>query len=227
MANSPEVLPLQLLQPLDANQQRSEPSPVGGEHRLVVTPDPGVTPADADERGWRSSRLRIHRNGQVRWIWAVHLPGWQQLGWQLLPPPESADDLSLSATAAASGERVFSDPDAQPAAEPSDPDPLATTEPSEAPNFQAMTKAQIINHCLSHYGVSLDGDRTKADLVAAANALAAGEAPEAAEEPVGDANGDDGDAGDAGAADPAEPELPPTQTGTEPGADLDFPDDLL
>ncbi len=238
MANSPEVLPLQLLQPLDANQQRSEPSPVGGEHRPVVTPDPGVTPADGDERGWRSSRLRIHRNGQVRSIWAVHLPGWQRLGWLLVQPPAAAaagdersglvlpgsdaDLASEQESAAEAVDGLLTEATAEPwaPAEPPDPDPLATAATAGVPNFQAMTKAQIINHCLSHYGVSLDGDRTKADLVAAANALAAGEAPAAAEEPVGDN-------GDAGAADPAEPELPPSQTGTEPGDDLELPDDLL
>ena len=213
MANSPEVLPLQLLQPLDANPQRSEPTPLGGEQRLVVTPDPGVIPADGDERGWRSSRLRIHRNGQVRSIWAVHLSGWQHLGWQLL------------ATPAAPGDGASTAPEVRTAAEPSVPDLLPTTEPSEVPNFQAMTKAQIINHCLSHYGVSLDGDRTKAALVATANALAAGEAPAAAEETAtGSDDANDDAYGDAATA---EPELPPNQSGEEPGADLDLPDDLL
>lgn len=216
MANSPEVLPLQLLQPLDANQQRSEPTPLGGEQRLVVTPDPGVMPADGDERGWRSSRLRIHRNGQVRSIWAVHLPGWQQLGWQLL------------ATPAAPGDGASTAPEVRTAAGPSASEPLPTTEPAGVPNFQAMTKAQIINHCLSHYGVSLDGDRTKADLVATANALAAGEAPAAAEEPTGSDDANDDTNGDPnGAAATAEPELPPSQSGEEPGADLELPDDLL
>jgi len=260
MPDSPDVLPLQLLQPLDANQQGSEPTPLGGVHRPLVSPDPGVHhPAGAaaagggggDERGWRSSRLRIHRNGQVRSIWAVHLPGWQQLGWQLLPPAAVADSPELPAGSpravagepaadvpSAAGQQPDSDVLAAPAppeAEPSDPEALTATEltaPAEVPNFQAMTKAQIISHCLSSYGVSLDGDRTKADLVAAATALAAGET-EAVNEAAADADA---------VADPdpnADPEPLLTQTVDDPAAggdlslaladpiDLQLPDDLL
>jgi hypothetical protein len=212
MPNSPDVLPLNLLQPLDANQQGSEPTPLGGEQRPVLSPDPGVhhpaagPGADGDERGWRSSRLRIHRNGQIRSIWAVHLPGWQQLGWQLVAPPaaeaaagdersglvlpgsdadlageqESVAEAAAGLLSEVSVESLApaepwapAEPDAPTErSDPPDPDPLTTTAPAGVPNFQAMTKAQIIEHCLSRYGVSLDGDRTKADLVATANALA-------------------------------------------------------
>jgi len=41
-----------------------------------------------------------------------------------------------------------------------------------APDFQAMTKAQILEHCSSVYGVELDGSQTKAELVEQATALA-------------------------------------------------------
>jgi hypothetical protein len=41
-----------------------------------------------------------------------------------------------------------------------------------APDFQAMTKAQILEHCSSVYGVELDGSQTKAELVEQAKALA-------------------------------------------------------
>jgi hypothetical protein len=40
------------------------------------------------------------------------------------------------------------------------------------PDFQAMTKAQILEHCSSVYGVELDGSATKAELVEQATALA-------------------------------------------------------
>lgn len=213
MADSPDVLPLQLLQPLDANQQGSAPTPLGGVHRLLVSPDPGVTKAAAgggDERGWRSSRLRIHRNGQIRSIWAVHLPGWQQLGWQLLPPapladaPElpAGDPRALAADAAADA----------PADAAEQPEPIATAAPTGLPTFQAMTKAQIISHCLSRYGVSLDADRTKADLVAAATALAAGDGETEAE--------------DEAAADVDAVADPDTSPAADP-IDLQLPDDLL
>ena len=257
MPDSPDVLPLQLLQPLDANQQGSEPTPLGGVHRPLVSPDPGVTPpaGGGDERGWRSSRLRIHRNGQTRSIWAVHLPGWQQLGWQLLPPAAGAADPGGAAGAAVPGDErsglvlpglepdgPFSERSAGPESDLSDeaaPDPEALTAteltaPAEVPNFQAMTKAQIISHCLSNYGVSLDGDRTKSDLVAAATALAAGDGEtEAVNEAAADADA---------VADPdpnADPEPLLTQTVDDPAAggdlslaladpiDLQLPDDLL
>ncbi len=41
-----------------------------------------------------------------------------------------------------------------------------------APDFQAMTKAQILEHCSSVYGVELDCSQTKAELVEQATALA-------------------------------------------------------
>ena len=41
----------------------------------------------------------------------------------------------------------------------------------KASDFQAMTKAQIIEHCSSVYGVELDGSQTKAELVEQATSL--------------------------------------------------------
>lgn len=222
MPDSPDVLPLQLLQPLDANQQGSAPTPLGGVHRLLVSPDPGVTKAAAgggDERGWRSSRLRIHRNGQIRSIWAVHLPGWQQLGWQLLPPAPLADAPELPAGAPRA---VAADPAADaPADAAEQPDPNATAAPAEVPTFQAMTKAQIINHCLSRYGVSLDADRTKADLVAAATALAAGDGES---EAVNEAAADVDAVADPDSSASPDPLLTPS---VDDPIDLQLPDDLL
>jgi hypothetical protein len=44
---------------------------------------------------------------------------------------------------------------------------------SEPTDFQAMTKAQIVEFCSSVYGVELDGSQTKAELVEQAMALEA------------------------------------------------------
>jgi hypothetical protein len=44
---------------------------------------------------------------------------------------------------------------------------------SEPTDFQAMTKAQIVEFCSTVYGVELDGSQTKAELVEQAMALEA------------------------------------------------------
>jgi hypothetical protein len=41
----------------------------------------------------------------------------------------------------------------------------------EPPDFQAMTKAQIVEFCSTVYGVELDSSQTKAELVQQAMAL--------------------------------------------------------
>lgn len=144
--------------------------------------------------------VRITRHSSHRFIWPVHLAGWQSMGWQLQPEaaasePEQEQELQP-------GEPEASDPQAElptedtakgePEAEP-DPDPeapaddvapegahsglspegaLSAAEPTGT-DFQAMTKAQIIEHCQSLYGVELDGSQTKAELVEQATALEA------------------------------------------------------
>jgi len=135
--------------------------------------------------------VRIIAGAEHRFIWPVHLGGWQSLGWQLqeaaaeLPvaPPTGADlsdaptgAIDLIAPLAPAPEEV-----AQPllAVEPeavleqeAEPKPDAAPAPVAAPDFQAMTKAQILEHCSSVYGVELDGSQTKAELVEQATALA-------------------------------------------------------
>ena len=56
---------------------------------------------------------------------------------------------------------------------PQDPDPAAGEAllAEEAPDFQAMTKAEIVAFCSATYGVSLDGGMTKAELVQQATGL--------------------------------------------------------
>jgi hypothetical protein len=44
---------------------------------------------------------------------------------------------------------------------------------AEAPDFQAMTKAQIVEYCSAVHGVDLDGSQTKAELIEQATALEA------------------------------------------------------
>lgn len=182
------VLPLQLLQPLDASHPFSTPASSGGPHqRLIVSPDPGVG-AEVD---LRPTRLLISKEGQIRSIWPVHLAGWQQLGWQLLSTASGGDEPVPVDTGDNAPELVDGldlEPE-QPAAtdpaptpdEPTPPDdPLETTTDggeallaSQPTDFQAMTKAQIAEFCSTVYGVELDGSQTKAELVEQAMALEA------------------------------------------------------
>jgi hypothetical protein len=230
-AGSP-VLPLQLLQPLDATHPFSTPASSGGpEQRLIVTPDP----AAGAELDLRPTRLLISKDGQIRSIWPVHLAGWQQLGWQLHAAVETAGD-----------EEQELEEDGSPATEPpapQSPSPAVATAPApadaapaageavlagEVPNFQAMTKAEITAFCASTYGVSLDAAMTKAELVATATGLLQQTPPQGAE-PQGD--------------EPTEAMVPATPADQPPGDDLaaggddlgfqgdgadpEFPDDLL
>ncbi len=146
--------------------------------------------------------VRISAGAEHRFIWPVHLGGWQSLGWQLqeaaagthvAPPigatpeellpgvvptdlialePEEVAQPLLAVEPEAVPE-VHWEPEAEPAAEPeAEPEPEPAAAPMPALDFQAMTKAQILEHCSSVYGVELDGSQTKAELVEQATALA-------------------------------------------------------
>jgi len=182
LAAGAEALPLELLQPLDSNNPSSTPVRLSGpEQRLTVTPDPGV----GDASLLPPSQVLIGKDGMTRSIWPVHLAGWQALGWQLhaeppAPAPEPAPE-------------PLPEPEPDPAAEPepaSEPEPAlvpGATEPptdpapasgeallaAETTDFQAMTKAQIVDYCSAVHGVELDGSQTKAELVEQAAALEA------------------------------------------------------
>ena len=123
--------------------------------------------------------VRIVQGGSYRFIWPVHLGGWQSLGWQLQPAagltaPEPRLPVPELAPSAQPPSEVVEDlapvaPDgadlqSAPLGADSLSAPLGAT-------FQAMTKAQIIEHCSSVYGVELDGSQTKAELVEQAIAL--------------------------------------------------------
>jgi hypothetical protein len=188
-----EALPLQLLQPLDSNNPASTPVRLSGpEQRLTVTPDPGV----GDASLLPPSQLLIAKDGVTRSIWPVHLAGWQALGWQLLSPasggadsapvdagdnapePELVDALDLEPEQPEVTEPAPAPDEPTPSGEPpestkattSDGEALLASQPTD---FQAMTKAQIVEFCSTVYGVELDGSQTKAELVEQAMALEA------------------------------------------------------
>ena len=145
--------------------------------------------------------VRISAGAEHRFIWPVHLGGWQSLGWQLQPAadlsaPEPRRPEPLLPEPRLAELELEPDPDPYPNPDPdSDPEevagqgpdaqhsqpevveappagaPDAATPLPEATDFQALTKAQIIEHCSSVYGVELDGSQTKAELVEQATSL--------------------------------------------------------
>ena len=229
------VLPLQLLQPLDATHPLSTPASTGGpEQRLTVTPDPGV----GMELDLRPTRLLISKDGQSRSIWPVHLAGWQALGWQLHVPQEMAEVAEVMEGPAAIALPTPATPPLPDQAETSTTPapPMADLPPAaageallagEEPNFQAMTKAEITAFCAQTFGVSLDGSMTKAELVATATGLlqeATGQGAEAAATTAEPADAEPA-AGEGPAAEAPELELA-LDLGPA-GADPEFPDDLI
>ena len=130
--------------------------------------------------------VRISAGAEHRFIWPVHLGGWQSLGWQLQEAatelPVGAIDLiapiapepgQVAQPVPAVEPAVVPEADWEPEAEPAaEPEPETAPALMPAPDFQAMTKAQILEHCSSVYGVELDGSQTKAELVEQATALA-------------------------------------------------------
>jgi hypothetical protein len=139
--------------------------------------------------------VRIVLGGSYRFIWPVHLGGWQSLGWQLqaaaglpapeprLPEPELKPEpdpepelemAELDGQTSPAGDESDPSSELDPAFEPQlgqDAETTAVLTMEKATDFQAMTKAQIIEHCSSVYGVDLDGSQTKAELVEQATAL--------------------------------------------------------
>ncbi|MCP9831459.1 hypothetical protein KBZ14_02045 [Synechococcus sp. HJ21-Hayes] len=198
LAAGSEALPLELLQPLDSNNPASTPVHLSGpEQRLTVTPDSAV----GDESLLPPSQLLISKDGESRSIWPVHLAGWQALGWQLhtepaeaapepepeplsepepepQPSTELVDALYLELEQPEATEPASAPDETTPTAEPLESTETATSDEeallaSEPTDFQAMTKAQIVDYCSSVYGVELDSSQTKAELVEQATALEA------------------------------------------------------
>ena len=193
------AMPLQLLQPLDSNNPASTPVHLSGpEQRLIVTPDPGV----GDDALLPPSQLLIVKDGESRSIWPVHLAGWQALGWQLLTPANGGDVPAPVDADDNEPEPAVGLGQAPPEQEPPEPEQSEATEPASAPDkttptaeplepmetttsdgeallasqptdFQAMTKAQIVDYCSAVHGVELDASQTKAELIEQATALEA------------------------------------------------------
>ena len=196
-AEGTAVLPLQLLQPLDSNNPASTPVRLSGpEQRPLVTPDPGV----GDAALLPPSQLLIGKDGMTRSIWPVHLAGWQALGWQLQPdaatsepePEQPEPEQPEPDQESGLDDEPEADAVLEPALEPETPAPPEPEPPTELttggatggdagggeallaaepPDFQAMTKAQIVEYCSAVHGVELDGSQTKAELIEQAMAL--------------------------------------------------------
>ena len=182
------AMPLQLLQPLDGANPASTPVHLSGpEQRLIVTPDPGA----GDESLLPPSQLLITKDGENRSIWPVHLAGWQALGWQLNtqpaeaapepepePEPEVVDALDLEPEQPEATEPASALDETTPTGEPLESTETASSDgeallASEPPDFQAMTKAQIVDYCSAVHGVELDASQTKAELIEQATGLEA------------------------------------------------------
>jgi hypothetical protein len=184
----------------------------GPEQRLVVTPDPGVDGRDGSwlppsqllisKDGQIRSIWPVHLAG-----WQAL--GWQLQPDAAAPEPEpepsepEPEQPEPDPEAGLDGE-----PEAEPVLEPVlEPELAGTTEPepptettsggatggddagggeallaAEPPDFQAMTKAQIVDYCSTVHGVDLDGSQTKAELIEQANDLEAQTAGTTAED---------------------------------------------
>ena len=156
-----------------------------------------VTPVrhDLSDPAIPEGMVRISAGAEHRFIWPVHLGGWQSLGWQLqpaadlsAPEPRLPEPLLPEPRLAELEPDPYPDPDSGPeevaeqapdvqepqseaVAAPPSGAPDAATPLQEATDFQALTKAQIIEHCSTIHGVELDGSQTKAELVEQARAL--------------------------------------------------------
>jgi hypothetical protein len=197
-----EALPLELLQPLDSSNPVSSPVRLSGpEQRLTVIPDPGVSDASLlppsqlliGKDGVTRSIWPVHLAG-----WQAL--GWELLsstsGSDDPPPLDGSEDEPEPAeqeqpeTEPAPVDLLELDPVPPEMTEPESPTAESTSTPtgeptdtssaageallaSEPTDFQAMTKAQIVEFCSSVYGVELDGSQTKAELVEQAMALEA------------------------------------------------------
>ena len=175
----------------------------GPEERLIVTPDPGVgdesllPPSQLliTKDGESRSIWPVHLAGWQALGWQLHT---QQPvpAPEPLPEPEPLSEPELEPEPAPELEPE-PEPDAEPAAlaeistaefselpSPELVEPATATGAtaatdgeallaSEPPDFQAMTKAQIVDYCSAVHGVELDASQTKAELIEQATALEA------------------------------------------------------
>ena len=173
----------------------------GPEQRLIVIPDPGVgdesllPPSQLliTKDGESRSIWPVHLAGWQALGWQLHT---QQPvpAPEPLPEPEPLSEPELEPEPAPELEPE-PEPDAEPAAlaeistaefselpSPELVEPATATGAtaatdgeallaSEPPDFQAMTKAQIVDYCSAVHGVELDSSQTKAELIEQATAL--------------------------------------------------------
>jgi outer membrane biosynthesis protein TonB len=91
--------------------------------------------------------------------------------------PELVDALDLEPEQSEATEPASAPDETTPTGELLEPMETATTNggvallASQPTDFQAMTKAQIVDYCSSVYGVELDASQTKAELIEQAMAL--------------------------------------------------------
>ena len=202
LAAGSEALPLELLQPLDSNNPASTPVRLSGpEQRLIVTPDPGVgdeslLPSSQlliVKDGESRSIWPVHLAGWLALGWQLHTQPAEaapepepepepqpasepQPAPELEPEPEpGAEPAALAESSTAELSELPSPELVEPATATgvtatSDGEALLASEP---PDFQAMTKAQIVDYCSTVHGVELDASQTKAELIEQATALEA------------------------------------------------------
>ena len=200
-AEGTAVLPLELLQPLDSSNPSSLPVRLSApEQRLVVTPDPGVAGNDGSwlppsqllisKDGVTRSIWPVHLAG-----WQAL--GWQLQTDAATPEPEpeqpEPDQPEPEQPETDQEAGLDGEPEAEPVLEPALEPALAAESPAitepepstetatggggeallaaELPDFQAMTKAQIVEYCSAVHGVDLDSSQTKAELIEQATAL--------------------------------------------------------
>jgi len=173
----------------------------GPEQRLIVTPDPGVgdesllPPSQLliSKDGESRSIWPVHLAGWQALGWQLYTEPPEAVPE---PEPEPPSEPELEPQPAL---QPVLEPEPEPGAEPAPFAESSTAELSELPrpesvepatatnvtvtsdgeallaaqptDFQAMTKAQIVDYCSAVHGVELDSSQTKAELVGQATAL--------------------------------------------------------
>ena len=175
----------------------------GPEQRLIVTPDPGVgdesllPPSQLliTKDGESRSIWPVHLAGWQALGWQLHTQSPEaapepepeplsepelepQPAPELEPEPEPETGAEPAPLAESSTVELSELPSPE-LVEPATATGVTATSDGEAllasqpPDFQAMTKAQIVDYCSAVHGVELDASQTKAELIEQATALEA------------------------------------------------------
>jgi hypothetical protein len=156
----------------------------------MAMPTSGSVRHDLSDPAIPEGMVRIALGNRYRFIWPVHLGGWQSLGWQLQPAaaeqqaeprlPVAVMDTEPEPAGTSNGATPLLESNAVSDPEPELDPALEPEATAGATDFQAMTKAQIVEHCSSLYGVDLDSSQTKPELIEQAIALETQNNPTAA-----------------------------------------------